>query len=167
MDRHILENIYDQLRTPYKYGAVLKLDGRKTDSPVVFKRNGKFYMSFVSIDNECKTGYATHVAESDDLLHWNVLGEILSEHSEWDSAQSGGYAQLQDNCFGGSNELLTIDGRYLFAYIGGNLKGYEADPLSMGIATTNDFLDFDGYKKYSKPILSGSDADSRDRKSVV
>lgn len=167
MDRHILENIYDQLRTPYKYGAVLKLEGRKTDSPVVFKRNGKFYMSLISIDNECKTGYATHIAESDDLLHWKLLGEILKDHTEWDSAQSGGYAQLQDNCFGGSNRLLTIDGKYLFAYIGGDLRGYETDPLSMGLATTDDFLNFDGYKKYPSPILSGSDPDAREGETLT
>lgn len=167
MDRLVLEKIYDQLRTPYKYGAVLKLEGRKTDSPIVFKRNGKYYMSFVSIDDECKTGYATHIAESEDLLHWKVLGEILKDHTEWDSAQSGGYAQLQDNCFGGSNELLTIDGRYLFAYIGGNLQGYETDPLSMGLAATDNFLNFDGYKKYPSPILSGSDPDAREGETLT
>jgi len=118
-------------------------------------------MSFISIDNECKSGYSTYIAESDDLLHWNVLGEILKERNGWDSAQSGGYAQLQDNIFGGSNELLKIYGKYLFSYIGGNLKGYETDPLSMGIAVTDDFLNFDAYKKYPSPVLSGSDADAR------
>ena len=167
MDRSVLEDIYNQLKTPYKYGAVLKLEGRKTDSPIVFKRNGKYYMSFVSIDDACKSGYSTHIAESKDLLHWNVLGEILKEHTEWDSAQSGGYAQLQDNCFGGSNELLTIDGKYLFAYIGGKLTGYETDPLSMGIATTDDFLNFDGYRKYSNPILSGSDVGAREGETLT
>ena len=161
MDRNVMERIYQQLQTPYKYGSVMKLDGRMTDSPVVFKKDGKYYMSFVSIDDACKTGYSTHIAESDNLLHWKPLGEILTEHTEWDGAQSGGYAQLQDNLFGGCNELLQIDGNYLFAYIGGNLKGYEHDPLSMGLAVTDDFLHFDAYKKYPMPILSGSDDDAR------
>ena len=161
MERTILEKIYNQIKTPYKYGAVMKLDGRMTDSPVVFKRNNKYYMSFISIDSEAKTGYQTHIAESDDLLHWKVIGNILTETGEWDQAQSGGYAQLQDNLFGGSNELMTIDGQYLFAYLGGNLKGYETDPLSMGIATTPDFLTLDGYKKFPTPVLSGSDSDAR------
>jgi predicted GH43/DUF377 family glycosyl hydrolase len=156
-----LEKIYNQIKTPYKYGAVMKLDGRMTDSPVVFKRDNKYYMSFISIDSEAKTGYQTHIAESDDLLRWKVLGNILTETGEWDRAQSGGYAQLQDNLFGGSNELMTIDGQYLFAYLGGNLKGYETDPLSMGIATTPDFLTLDGYEKLPAPILSGSDSDAR------
>lgn len=161
VDRAILEKIYDQIKTPYKYGAVLKIDGRKTDSPVVFKRNGKYYMSFISIDDACNTGYQTHIAESDDLLHWSCIGNILTQKGDWDCEQSGGYAQLQDNIFGGSNELMTIDGQYLFAYIGGKLKGYEADPLSMGVATTPDFLKFDQYKKLDAPILSGSDSDAR------
>lgn len=161
MDRVVLERIYEQIKTPYKYGAVLKLDGKMTDSPVVFKRDGKYYMSFVSIDSECKTGYSTYIAESDDLLNWRPIGKILTENTDWDSAQSGGYAQLQDNVFGGSNELLKVDGKYMFAFIGGNLNGYETDPLSMGIATTDDFLDFDGFKKHEKPILSGSDSDAR------
>ena len=161
MNKDILEKIYEKIKTPYKYGAVLKLDGRMTDSPVVFKRDGRYYMSFVSIDNECKTGYQTHIAESEDLLHWRCLGNVLTQKGKWDSAQSGGYAQLQDNMFGGSNELMTIDGQYLFAYIGGNLKGYETDPLSMGVATTPDFLKFDEYKKPDAPILSGSDPDAR------
>ena len=167
MDRSVLEKIYNEIKTPYKYGPVLKLKGRMTDSPIVFKKSGKYYMSFISIDDKCRTGYSTHIAESSDLLHWNVLGEILTERTEWDNAQSGGYAQLQDNCFGGSNELLMIDGQYLFAYIGGNLNGYETDPLSMGIATTNDFLNFNGYNKYPKPVLSGSDVDAREGETLT
>ena len=78
MERTILEKIYNQIKTPYKYGAVMKLDGRMTDSPVVFKRNNKYYMSFISIDSEAKTGYQTHIAESDDLLHWKVIGNIFA-----------------------------------------------------------------------------------------
>ncbi len=167
MERSILERIYDQIKTPYKYGSVLKLDGRKTDSPIVFKRDDKYYMSFISIDNECKTGYSTHIAESNDLLHWQTIGNILTQQTDWDHAQSGGYAQLQDNIFGGCNELLTINGKYIFAYIGGNLKGYEADPLSMGIAEVDDFLHFDAYKKYSTPILSGSDNDAREGETLT
>ena len=161
MERAILEKIYNKIKTPHKYGAVVKLDGRMTDSPIVFKRDGKYYMSFISIDNDCKTGYSTHIAESDDMVHWKILGDILTKSGEWDSAQSGGYAQLQDNLFGGSNELLTADGKYLFAYIGGSRNGYESDPLSMGMATTPDFLDFEAYEKLPKPVLSGSDPDAR------
>ena len=161
MDRTVLEEVYDKIKTPYKYGPVLKFDGRMTDSPIVFKVNGKWHMSFISIDEECKTGYKTHIATSDDLLHWQHVGDVLKESGAWDSAQSGGYAQLQDNLFGGSNELLRVNGKYLFAYVGGNANGYETDPLSMGIATTDDILDFDGYKKHTFPVLTGKDRDAR------
>lgn len=161
MKRFDLESIFEQLKTPHKIGAVLKIDGYMTDSPVVFKRDKNYYMSFVRIDKECKEGYSTCLAKSDDLIHWDFLGEILTEKLEWDSGQTGGYAQLQDNEFGGSNELFKIGDKYLFSYIGGKCKGYETDPLSMGLALSDDFLDFDSYKKLPKPILSGSDCDAR------
>ena len=35
MEKTVMQSIYEQLKTPYKYGAVLKLEGRKTDSPKV------------------------------------------------------------------------------------------------------------------------------------
>lgn len=161
MDKSIMHRIYNQIKTPYKYGAVLKMDNRLTDSPIVFKKDNRYYMSFISIDAGCKTGYQTHLAESDDLLHWKYIGDVLTEKGVWDTAQSGGYAQLQDIEFGGSNELMTASGQYLFAYIGGNKSGYEPDPLSLGIATTPDLLKFDQYKKLPAPVLSGSDPDAR------
>lgn len=161
MDRRILEEIYEKLKTPYKYGPVLKIEGEKTDSPVVFKMGDSYYMSFISIDGECKGGYRTHIAKSADLLNWECLGDILTDRGAWDYAQTGGYAQLEDNAFGGTNELMTVNGKYLFAYIGGNLEGYETDPLSMGIATADDILDFKSYRKLPTPALSGSDADAR------
>ena len=78
MDRSVLENIYEQLKTPYKYGSVLKIEGRMTDSPVVFKRDGKYYMSFISIDGACKTGYSTHIAESS--IPFGMLCQNLSKN---------------------------------------------------------------------------------------
>lgn len=161
MDRKVLEDIYNQLKVPYKYGAVLKIDGRKVDSPVVFKKDAKYYMTFVSIDNDCKTGYKTHVAESENLVEWHVLGDILTQKGVWDSAQTAGYAEFQDIAFGGSNELLKVDGKYFFGYLGGNLSGYETDPLSTGLAIADDFLDFESYEKLPNPVLSGSDKDAR------
>lgn len=74
---------------------------------------------------------------------------------------------MQDITFGGSNELLKIDGKYLLAYMGGNKIGYETTPLSMGIATTENLLDLNGYTKYAKPILSGSDPDAREGETLT
>ena len=37
------------------------------------------YMSFVSTDDQRKSGYSTNIAKSDALFCWIVLGEILKE----------------------------------------------------------------------------------------
>ena len=37
------EEIYNRIKTPYKYGAVIKFDDHMADSPTVFKYNGKWY----------------------------------------------------------------------------------------------------------------------------
>ena len=161
LDKKVLKRVYKELRTPYKYGAVLKLEGKWTDSPVVFKYNGAFYMSYVAIDKTEKKGYETRIAKSEDLLHWQDLFRVLEKPSDWDRAQTGGYAQMQDIRFQGTNELLTVDGEYIFAYLGGNTEGYEGDPLSMGLAVTTDILDPAAYQKEPLPILSGLDTDAR------
>src|SRR5574344_1949655 len=147
-----IDKIYEKIKTPYKYGAVIKIEGLKIDSPVIFKCDGKFYMSFVGIDSECKGGYNTYIAESDNLTDWNNYRKIMGKSNDWDAVQCGGYAQFIDNEFGGSNEIKKINGKYIFAYIGGNLKGYETDPLSMGLAKTDVFTDNDKFIRNVEPI---------------
>ncbi len=159
MNKTTMRAIYDRVKTPYKYGPVVKLDNHYTDSPIVFKHEGKYYMTFVMIDRACKEGYTTRIAESDDLIHWHVLHSMLSGHHEWDKSQSGGYMQFQDISFGGSNALETVAGRYWMAYIGGNLAGYETDPLSMGVAEAAAPLG--PFEKHPAPIFTGQDADAR------
>ena len=44
-----MQEIYEKIKTPYKYGAVIKDDDYLTDSPTVFKYNGKWYMYFIKI----------------------------------------------------------------------------------------------------------------------
>ncbi len=161
MRQELLQRIYERVRTPYKYGAVLKLSDRLTDSPVVFRHDSRYYMSYVSIDRNCTGGYTTHLAVSNDLFHWESLFPVLTAPSAWDASQCGGYAQFVDNAFGGTNAITSVNGRYYFAYIGGNLSGYETDPLSMGLAYTPDLLVPDAYRKFPRPILTGQDADAR------
>ncbi len=167
VETNVMQKIYEKLKVPYKMGAVIKQEGRLIDSPMVFKDNGKYYMTYISIDSACKSGYITHLAVSDNLHDWETLGEIVFKRDEWDRAQVSGCAQLQDIAFGGSNELLKIDGKYLFSYIGGSKTGYETDPLSIGIATTENFLNLNGYTKYADPILSGSDSDAREGETLT
>ena len=39
-----MQEIYDIVKTPYKYGAVIKIDDCLTDCPAVFKYKDKWYM---------------------------------------------------------------------------------------------------------------------------
>ena len=156
-----LETIYEKVKTPYKHGVIKSSAEYRYDSPVVFKHNGKYYMTYVEIDAKCTGGYRTRLAVSDDLVHYNDIGYILTEHNGWDSVQTGGYAQFIDNVFGGINEILCINGKYTFAFLGGNKKGYETDPLSMGLAHCTEIESKASYKKVAAPILSGLDKDAR------
>ena len=147
ISKEIMQSVYDALKTPYKVGAVVKTDGYLNDSPVVFKENGKYYMTYVSIDERCEKGYSTFIAESENLFNWKTLGCILTDGGEWAMKQAGGYAQLQDIRFGGTNELGKIDGQYVIGIVGGNHFGYEADPLSFGLAYAENIFDEKTYKK--------------------
>lgn len=46
-----MEELYNTLKTTYKFGAVIKDDEYWTDSPTVFRYNGKWYMYFIKIHN--------------------------------------------------------------------------------------------------------------------
>ena len=69
------EKVFDEIKTPYKYGIVFKHpDANKLmDSPTIFKKNGVWYMTYIVFDGK---GYETWMAESKDLLHWKSLGKI-------------------------------------------------------------------------------------------
>jgi hypothetical protein len=46
-----MKTICEEIKTPYKYGVVLKGEGdRKVDSPSVFRHGDKWYMTYISID---------------------------------------------------------------------------------------------------------------------
>jgi len=81
-----MQRIYDEVKTPFKYGVVLKGDGTNefVDCPSIFHSGGHWYMMYVAITN--KVGYQTFLARSDDLLHWEKLGKILSfSETGWDA----------------------------------------------------------------------------------
>ena len=158
------ERIYNEIATPYKYGAVVKHDGYMVDSPTVFRYKDKWYMYYVRISQDTSvSGYETHFSSSDDLINWEYQGAILKRNGDkdWDSSQVGGYAAFIDIEFGGSNEIKQINGKYYMAYLGGSGNGYEPDPLSMGLAFSDDPTDPSGFTKLCSPILTPYDADSR------
>lgn len=132
-----MRQIYDEVKTPFKYGVILKGDGpgELVDCPSVFRCGEHWYMMYVAITN--KVGYQTFLARSDDLLHWAKLGKILPFSGEgWDKWQADGGVALADYHWDGTHELESFDGKYWLSYIGGAKQGYETDPLALGLAWT-------------------------------
>jgi beta-xylosidase len=123
----VMERIYEQVKTPHKYGVILAGDeGAKLDCPSVFRHGGAWYMVYIIFDG---SGYETALARSDDLLHWKPLGKILRfRPGAWDAKQAAGFIALQDHAWGGSYRLKKHDGTYWLSYLGGALEGYETDP---------------------------------------
>src|SRR5438067_3578856 len=105
-----LQRIYDEVKTPYKYGIILRHEeGGSVDCPSVFRFNNKWFMLYVGIKD--KVGYETYLAESDDLLTWKPLGKVLPfPESGWDKWQNDGGVSLVDTTWGGSMEMQTFDG---------------------------------------------------------
>ena len=140
VDTNTMRRIYDEVKTPFKYGVVLKGESTNefVDCPSIFRRDGHWFMMYVAITN--KVGYQTFLARSDDLLHWQKLGKILSfaKTNDWDAWQADGGVALEDCGWNGSHELEKFDGKFWLSYIGGAKQGYETDPLSTGIAWTKN-----------------------------
>ena len=64
----MMERVYEAVKTPVKYGPVVKFEADWTDSPSVFRKDGAFYMYFISISKDTRvSGYETHMAKSLDL----------------------------------------------------------------------------------------------------
>ena len=163
-----MQAIYDEVRTPYKYGMVVAPTDNyhKADCPTVFQENGKWYMTYVVYNGKDGTdgrGYETWMAESDDLLHWRTLGRMLSYKDDgWDMNQRGGFPALVDWTWEGSYKLGKHKGRHWMTYIGGHGTGYEAvnEPLNIGMAwTKGDITKPHEWKSDNKPLMSINDKD--------
>ena len=156
-----LNAVYEEVKTPYKYGIVLdQLDGNLVDCPNIFRKDGTWYMVFISL---VKCGYETFLAKSGDLLHWEVLGKIGSfPKTGWDAWQFDCGTALVDYTWGGSYEFQKFNDRYWFTYIGGSRQGYEPDPLSIGAAWCDDPTAAKELTRYEKnPIMDPGDASAR------
>ena len=97
MDESAMQTVYDEVKTPFKYGVVLNGGGpgELVDCPSVFRSGEHWYMMYVAITN--KVGYQTFLARSDDLLHWDKLGKILPLQRKRLGRVAGGLR----NCVGG------------------------------------------------------------------
>jgi len=162
VDEPTMQRIYDEVKTPYKYGVVLKGgEGKMVDCPSVFFVKPRWYMLYVCMN---KVGYETHLAQSGNLLQWTTLGKVLSfSPSGWDQWQADGGAALVDHTWGGSAELQKFKGRYWLSYIGGAKQGYEPDPLAIGIAWTKEPTKSAEWQRLPEnPVLSTEQTDVRE-----
>jgi len=159
----VMQNVYDQVKTPYKYGLVIvpSDDVKKIDCPSVFRKNDKWYMTYIVFDGR---GYETWLSGSDDLLHWKTMGRLMSfsDTTDWDNNQKAGYIALQDPQWGGSYEWQPYQGKYWMSYIGGSNRGYEQGLLSIGMAyTKKNPAKAHEWQRLPEPVLMATDADVR------
>ena len=171
----IMQAVYQEVRTPYKYGLVVAPadNYHKYDCPTVFREGDRWLMTYVCYDGKDGTdgrGYETWLAESDDLLHWQTLGRVLAlpdndtRQALWDQNQRGGFPSLIDWTWDGSYEMGKYKGRHWMTYIGGPGTGYEAvkAPLSIGLASTKgDIATAHQWETLDKPLLSYDDKNAQ------
>jgi predicted GH43/DUF377 family glycosyl hydrolase len=159
-----MQEIYQEIKTPYKYGLVLvpENDSQKIDCPTVFRRGNLSYMTYLQFDGR---GYETWLAKSNDLLHWEKMGKILShsvDTNKWDASQKAGYMALVNTKWEGDYSLKKYKGKYWMSYFGGKEKGYETGLLLLGIAyTKKNPSTVHEWKRLDTPVLSSPDKDVR------
>ena len=57
-----MQQVYDEVKTPFKYGVVIRGENEKdswVDCPSIFRHNDQWYMVYISYDN---VGYETYLA---------------------------------------------------------------------------------------------------------
>ena len=164
----VMNRIYQEVRTPYKYGMVVAPTDNyhKIDCPTVFRVGNRWLMTYVIYngkDGLDGRGYETWLASSDDLLHWKTEGRLLSYKDDgWDMNQRGGFPALIDWTWGGSYGISKYKGNYWMSYIGGHGTGYEAvrEPLNIGMAWTDgDITKAHEWQSGNAPLLSIQDKD--------
>lgn len=166
ISKNVMQKIYDEVKTPYKYGMVVapKDNYHQIDCPMVYREGGKWYMTYVVYNGKDGTdgrGYETWLATSDDLLQWKTLGRLLCYADKgWDMNQRAGYPALIDWTWNGSYEMAKYKGRHWMSYFGGEGTGYEAirKPLNMGMASTKgDITQAHPWETSPAPVLSIND----------
>ena len=156
-----LQKIHGEVSTPYKFGVVMEQPdpARLIDSPSIFYWNGAWCMAYIIFDGK---GYETWLAKSDDLLHWTTQGRILSfTRDGWDATQKAGYIALLNTEWGKPPVPVSFQGNYWLSYLGGNVEGYEAGRLGVGMAYTKDPSQPKEWTRMPAPVLSANDMDAR------
>ena len=166
ISKNVMQKIYDEVKTPYKYGMVVAPEDNyhQIDCPMVYREGNCWFMTYVVYNGKDGTdgrGYETWLATSDDLLQWKTLGRLLCYADKgWDMNQRAGYPALIDWTWNGSYEMAKYKGRHWMSYFGGEGTGYEAirKPLNMGMASTKgDITQAHPWETSSSPVLSIND----------
>jgi predicted GH43/DUF377 family glycosyl hydrolase len=158
-----MEKIYQEVKTPFKYGLVMVPDDKdhKMDCPTIFKKGKYWYMTYLIFSGR---GYETWLSKSKDLLRWENQGKLLSfgDNGLWDDNQKAGYNALLDIKWGGDYGVNQFDGKYWMSYFGGKEKGYEVEPLSIGMAFAKNHPSVvQEWSRLDKPVLTSADKDVR------
>ena len=166
ISKNVMQKIYDEVKTPYKYGMVVAPEDNyhQIDCPMVYREGNRWFMTYVVYNGKDGTdgrGYETWLATSDDLLQWKTLGRLLCYADKgWDMNQRAGYPALIDWTWNGSYEMAKYKGRHWMSYFGGEGTGYESvrKPLNMGMASTKgDITQAHPWETSSSPVLSIND----------
>ena len=150
----VMKQIYDEVKTPYKQGVVIKThgEGQMVDCPSVFRVDGQWCMTYVMYDGR---GYETWIAKSEGLVHWTEWkGEPLVYPTEdYESKYAHKAFVVKHNgvvyhyyCAVTKSGERTIAlatskpiySHYLFAYFTGN----ETDQQQVCYAISDNGLDF-------------------------
>lgn len=166
ISQNVMQKIYDEVKTPYKYGMVVAPEDNyhKIDCPMVYREGNRWFMTYVVYNGKDGTdgrGYETWLATSDDLLQWKTLGRLLCYADKgWDMNQRAGYPALIDWTWNGFYEMAKYKGRHWMSYFGGEGTGYESvrKPLNMGMASTKgDITQAHPWETSPAPVLSIND----------
>lgn len=161
VEPEVMQKIYDEIKTPYKYGVVFKHpDATKmVDSPTIFRHHDRWLMSYIVYDGQ---GYETLLAESEDLLEWESLGTILAFTKDtWDANQKAGYMALVDIEWAGSYEVRKYNAKYWLTFLGGASEGYEKGMLGIGVASSYVLDEAVEWQRLAAPVLLPDDRDAR------
>lgn len=158
-----MQKIYEEVKTPYKYGLVMVPEDtdHKMDCPTVFRQGSTWYMTYLVYSGR---GYETWLARSKDLLNWEKMGRQLSfgDAGKWDDNQKAGYNALASTVWGGNYKLASFKGKYWMSYFGGKEKGYETEPLAIGMAyTSKKPWIAHQWNRLEQPVLTSEDQDVR------
>ncbi len=160
VDNDTLRRIYEQVKTPHKYGVVLKAEqGRKADCPSVYRFDNKWYMMYIIFDGN---GYETDplavgIACTTDPgrpVEWNRLGRPVLSRDQADVREFENLTQYKSNII--YDRRRTLGYPFVMFYNGKSSSGYER----IGMAVSKDMRHWLRYG--NEPVIDNGSGISGD-----